>query len=207
MSVGRATEVEVLAYPAPRRDIASVTRVRSTWVLASLQALRERGHYDRYLALLPPQYHAEILFTVAGLWLPIDISVAHYTACQALGLSEDEQQRMGMNVGNRAQGTILATAVKMAKGAGVTPWTILPQFDRLWRRGLDGGAVAVFKTGPKEARIEVVACTLLEIPYWRAAFGGVLLDIASLFCQKAYIRAVTSRAAAKDECALRLQWA
>jgi hypothetical protein len=95
--------------------------------------------------------------------------------------------------------------VKVAKGAGVTPWTILPQFDRLWRRGADGGAVGIFRVGPKEARIEVVGCELLDIPYFRHAFRGVLLGVVAFFCQKGYMHEAPGRGA--GEAIFKFQWA
>jgi hypothetical protein len=143
---------------------------------------------------------------VAGVWLPVPVAHIHYEACLRLGLSEAETLEMGRGVGRRAQGTILATAVAMAKGAGVTPWTVLPQYDRLYRRGSDGGATAVFKLGPKEARIEVVGCDLMSNDYFRTAFRGVLLNIASLFCAKAYIHDHSRRHRARSA-VYQFQWA
>lgn len=75
---------------------------------------------------------------------------------------------MGRSVSMRAQRTILGTAAKMARGAGVTPWTILPPYGRLSRRGVDCGALAVFTLGPKDARIDIERCALFEMRF--AAF-------------------------------------
>jgi hypothetical protein len=195
----------VLPFPDDPLELAPARNYRSTWVLSSLSALKEFGHYERYLTLLPPQHHQTVLFAVAGLWLPMPVARAHYDACEALGLTHEQQVEMGMSVGKRAQGTILSTAVAMAKVSGVTPWTVLPQYDRLYRRGVDGGACAVFKLGPKEARIEFVGCELFDVAYFRTAFCGVLLNIASLFCTKAYVHDETRRPRANA--AFKFQWA
>jgi hypothetical protein len=98
----------------------------------------------------------------------------------------------------------LLTAAKAARGAGVTPWAILPQLDRFWRRGANGGAVEVTKLGPKEARAEFVGCMLFDITYFRNAFRGVLLGMGALFCQKPYIHDLPRRATA--EASFHLQW-
>jgi hypothetical protein len=94
--------------------------------------------------------------------------------------------------------------VKAARGVGVTPWTIFPQFDRLWRRGANGGAAAVFRLGPKEARTELVGCELFDIPYFQHAFRGVLFGIVSMFCEKAYVHTMPHRPHAAT---FRFQWA
>lgn len=43
-----------------------MTQYRSTWVLASLEMLRERGHFDAYCRELAPPPRDEVLFAVAG---------------------------------------------------------------------------------------------------------------------------------------------
>jgi len=204
MAEPRRREEIILPFPAPRETIAPATAYRSTWIVSSLQTLRERGHFEAYKRALTA-HHDTILTALAGSWLPIDVARAHYEACDALGLGRDEQIAMGAAVGNRAQGTLLATAVKAAKGAGITPWTIIPQFDRLYRRGANGGAAAVFKLGPKEARAEFVGCELFDVDYFRHAFCGVLINVGSLFCEKAYIHDLPRRR--RGDAVFKLQWA
>jgi hypothetical protein len=194
----------ILAFPAPRGEIPEVTRYRSTWIVSSLQSLRERGHFERYDARLA-RHREAILDCVAAMWLPLDIAVAHYAACDELRLPVDEQVAMGRAVGARAQGSLLATAAKASRTAGVTPWTILPQFDRLWRRGADGGGVEVTKVGPKEARVVLVGCALFDIEYFRNAFRGVLLGIGAMFCESPYVNDVAHRRM-PGEAIFQLQW-
>jgi hypothetical protein len=199
----RGGEETILAFPAPREEIEPATLFRSTWVVSSLQSLRERGHFARYDELLTTQ-RAEILECVAGTWLSMETAHAHYTACDGLNLPIEEQLAMGRAVGARAQGTILQTTVKAARGAGVTPWTILPQFDRLWRRGANGGGISVVKTGPKEARVEILGCTLFDVFYFRNAFRGVLLGIGDMFCRSPFVHDMARRT--PGEAAFQLQW-
>ncbi|MGO9000310.1 MAG: hypothetical protein ACLQVI_43850 [Polyangiaceae bacterium] len=200
----RAREELIAPFPVPREEIQPATAYRSTWLVSSLQTLRERGHFESYRRQLTA-HHDEILSALAGSWLPIAIARSHYEACDRLGLDIEEQLTMGRKVGNRAQGTILSSAVRAARGVGVTPWTIIPQFDRLYRRGANGGAAAVFKLGPKEARVEFVGCELFDIDYFRNAFRGVLLNVGSLFCERQYIHDVPRRR--RGEAIFKLQWA
>jgi len=178
---------------------------RSTWVVSSIQTLRHRGLFDRYAALLPAAHRDAILMCVAGTWLPVAVARAHYEACQALGLARAEQIANGMAVGERAQGTVLGTVARAATGAGVTPWTIVPQMQRLWERGADGGANCVTRAGPKEGTIETIGCELFDVPYFRAAFGGVVLGVVRLFARDAYVHDDTP-AHARGESVLRIQW-
>jgi hypothetical protein len=199
----RNREEVMLPFPGPREAIRPATGYRSTWLVSSLQTLRERGHFEDYRRLLAA-HHDTILSALAGSWLPMEVAKAHYDACNRLGLGAEEQVTMGMNVGNRAQGTVLSSAVMAARGAGVTPWTIVPQFDRLYRRGVNGGAAAVFKLGPKEARAEFVGCELFDIDYFRHAFRGVLLNVGAMFCEKQYIHDMPRRR--RGEAIFKLQW-
>ena len=70
-----------------------------------------------------------------------------------------------MDVSVQVQATFLGTLAKMGRSAGVTPWTGLVHFQRLWDRVLDGGGVAVYRVGPKDARVgDRVALSLVDIP-------------------------------------------
>jgi hypothetical protein len=123
---------------------------------------------------------------VAATWVPYGIAEEHYRACNSLGYGASEFTEMGHDVGNRIHGTMLATVVKLAKGAGVTPWTSFAQFGRLWERIFIGGGITVRKVGPKEAHVEVLGQGLLAIPYYHFAQRGLFLGLLDLFCTKAY---------------------
>jgi hypothetical protein len=201
----RTLDEVIVPFEPSRELVAPVTTYRSTWLLSSLQALRERDHLDRYYEMLPAQHHEAIRSVVAGVWMPLDLARAHYLACEELRLGVPEQIALGRAVSDKAQGSMLGTVVRMAKAAGVTPWTVLPQYGRLFHRGVQGGAIGVFKIGPKEARIEVVGCELFDIPYFRTAFRGVLQGIAGLFCRTSFIHDVPTNEA--GTATYRFQWA
>jgi hypothetical protein len=190
--VGASTEREevFLPFPRPRATIADATRFRSTWLTASQAALRERGHGDAYVLHLDAAHKDALLTVVPGIWVPMDLARAHYTACDALALSTEELIDVGMGATRRVNATALSLAVRLAKGSGVTPWTILAQVQRLWDRTSDGGGIAVYKLGPKEARVEVVGYPLAYLRYNRITFRGIVGAVIELFCQKAYVREV-----------------
>ena len=182
-----ASEEILVALPSSREKLEPVSQIRSTVLTTSLKAMRDRGYGDRYLALLPAQYHEALRTCFAGAWLPIEIGLAHYEACDALDLSTQEQFAIGKEVGLKIQGTFLGGMVKLARGVGVTPWLCMSKYQRLYERLFVGGGVIVTKLGPKEARIEALKLPLSRIPYFRTAFRGLNEASCELFCTKAYV--------------------
>ena len=129
------------------------------------------------------------------MWIPIEVAVAHYEACATLGLSHEKQLALGRVAGEKIQGTILGTAVRMAQDVGVTPWTVIPHFQRFWNRAFDGGGLYVEKRGPKEAHFEVHKSAQADCVYWRAALSGLGIGVLELFCRKAYMYETTKKRA------------
>jgi hypothetical protein len=209
-SAPASLEELLVPFPAARARVPMATQFRSTWLNSSLVALRERGHFERYVSFLPETDRAAILESVAGTWLPIYVAVAHYRACDALGLSKREAWELGMEVTRRAYGTSLALAFRLAKQAGVTPWSVLEQLPRVWERVWCGGGVAVHKRGPKEALVEIIQWPPAGVPYVRHSLPAVMEAVVELFCKKAYVTEVTTpktEAAPETVIALRVQWA
>ncbi|HEY1694100.1 MAG TPA: hypothetical protein VGG39_18155 [Polyangiaceae bacterium] len=194
----------IVALRHHRERIPPVARVRSTMVISSLRGLRERGLLDAYRVRLPEAFHEPILGAVVGAWLGLDVATAHYSACDALGLTVPEQVSMGASVGDAINGTFLGTVVRMARGAGVTPWLVLKQYARLWDRIFDGGDVEIDKLGPKEALIQMHGLSLFSIPYIRVAMRGMHQTGFMLFCNKCYM---TDLASGPTKHAYRAAWA
>jgi hypothetical protein len=178
-----------LPFPAASKDLVPLaTRFRSTWLTSSLRAIRDRGRLDEYFTYLPKEHHEVIRNSVAGSWLLVDVSVAHYAACDRLGFSQLELVTIGREVHLQAQASVFSMMVKLAAGAGVTPWTAFSQFNRLWDRVWIGGGVGVFKIGPKEARLEIVGWPCSDSNYITHAMRGVVGGMLEMFCTKAYLK-------------------
>lgn len=169
-TVNTAPEI-IVAHAAP---IVVASHVRSTLLQSSLAFLRSRGHYERYVSLLDPAHIEVIVGTLAPTWLPIELGLAHYAACDALALDDMERIAIGEAVGDKIQGTFMSTLVKTVRGAGVTPWVLLERFDRLWGRLFQGGSVQLVKVGPKDLTIELRGAQLTRFEYFRTAFIGVV---------------------------------
>jgi hypothetical protein len=189
-----------------RTTVPVATRFRSTWLSSSVRALRARNLFDAYLAHLPAQHHDAILNTVVGVWLPVKVAEAHYDACDKLKLPVQELVAIGSEVSLHAQGIVFATALNLAKGAGVTPWQVLPRLPEVWYRIWIGGGVAVYKLGPKDARLEVGGWTCASTTYCRIAMRGVLQGLTEIFCERAYVREVPALCS-KLTLGYRIAWA
>ncbi len=192
----------VLAFPA---TCVPVRHARSTILLGSIGAVRQAGHFDRYAAALPAEHRGELLEAIAGTWIAVEVAHSHYRACESLGLSTDEEVELGRAVFERTGDTMFGTVLRLAKGAGVTPWTVLPHLQRFWERGYDGGGLSVRRLGPKEARIDLAQCSLAEARYFRHAIRGLLLTVLQLFCTRAYMQEIAG--SRQNGCmSLRAQW-
>ena len=157
-----------MPLPCAREILPHTVAFRSTWVVSSHEGLRAIGKWEKYVSCLR-DHRETILACVAGAWLPIAVARAHYEACEGVGLSVDEIDVMGRGSGGQVRKAWHASFFAAADRSGASPWGVLSQIDRLWRRSADGGAVAVFGLGDRMARLEYVGCELLEIPYFRHA--------------------------------------
>jgi hypothetical protein len=179
----------ILDYPKP---LERVTAIRSTLLTSSLSSLRERGLFERYDALQSSPHRHKILNAVAGEWLPLEIALAHYQACDALGLSESEQFAIGKDVSRRVHETFLNLIVKAARGVGMTPWMLLPRGNNMNSRLCIGGGVRICKLGPKSVRIELARLPQLAIPYVRNGLVGLYVAAIELLAENVTARVVKS---------------
>lgn len=180
---------------------------KSTLLVSSVQALRERGHLDAYLARITPAHRERMLFTVVGVWLPIELAIEHWAATHSLRLPIAEQLQMGAAVHARVHTALLRTIGALARGSGATPWTALNHFQSLFERMFrGGGGTRVIKLGPKEARLEIAGFPLAGNPYFRTSFRAFLQAGGDLFCARIYVNDVPAMCTA-NKLAYRAAWA
>lgn len=161
--------------------------MRSTILIASVSNIKSVGVFDTYARHVPSRHHAHLFDTVAAEWVPLEAASAHYAACDALTLTAEQQLEMGQRTVERIGQLIIGTAIKLATQAGATPWSLFPHVQRYWMRADDGGGIAVYKLGPKEARLDLVEFPLCESPFYRRALTGWVGKLAGLFCTKMYV--------------------
>ncbi len=193
----------VVPLPSPLQPFRNA---RSTVILSSIDVFRHSPRWEDYVKALDPRHKETLLTAVAASWIPLPAASAHYAAGDALELSVDEQVANGRKTFDRAGSSIFGTVIKLAKNAGVTPWTLISHFQRFWTRTYDGGGVSVAKVGPKEAWVDLVQAPLCESRYFRNALRGVILSGVDMFCGKAYM---FERPGARphDGALYRIQWA
>ena len=179
----------ILDYPKP---LEPVTAIRSTLITSSATSLRERGLFERYDALQTSPHRDKILNAVAGEWLPLEVGLAHYRACDALGLSESEQMAIGKDVSRRIHETFLNLVVKAARGVGMTPWLLLPRGNTMNSRLCIGGGVRIWKLAEKSVRVELAHMPQLAIPYVRNGLVGLYAAAIELLAENVTARIVKS---------------
>ena len=186
--------------------IRTATHVRSTLIQSSLNGLKDAGHFDRYLEVLDPVHREAVLHTLAPTWLPLAVGLAHYAACEALNLDAYQQREIGERVGDRIQGTFLKTLTRGVRAVGITPWTLLGHFDRLWARLFQGGSVELTRTGPKDVTIQICGAVIPRYEYFRIGFSGVVRNgFKFVGVANPYVNIVQWNAA-KDEFSMHAAW-
>lgn len=167
-----------------------VHEVRGTLIASSLQSLRENGLYDRYVTHLPKERRDEVLYCVANSWLPVEVAMVHYGACEAMNLSDNELTKMGEMVSARIMGTFLGTMLRSTRsvGAAPTPWTLLKVYPRVCDRLLNGGHHIVRELGPKDATVETSVIPMYKYRYFRTACIGLMRGAAGMFAKTIYAR-------------------
>jgi hypothetical protein len=173
---------------AQRVAVRTCTRVRSTVLVTSIQALREAGYEAAYTALVAPALREHLFGLGAPAWLPIELADAHYRACDGLGLRNEEIMAIGARLAPaHASGATIVAQAARATGM-VTPWTVLAHAPRYWARMYDGAEVTVHEDGPKDARVEVAGQPLARYGYWRVGFAGVLRGLAEALASRAHVK-------------------
>ena len=184
-----------------------VTHARGTLLASSLETLKQAGHYERYREALPASLHDQVLYVLAHSWVPIELAVAHYEACDALALGAEELDNIGKLVAERLANTFLTTLVRAARDAGIdAPFIALRSQGRIWDRLYMGGGVKILRLGPKDAFGEFYGLPLSQIPYFRQAFCAYYRALAQMFTRRAYVNIVRAVDPQPTTLALRGSW-
>jgi hypothetical protein len=185
----------------------TVTHVRGTLLASSLHILKDAGHYDAYLKRLPDEFHERVLYTLAMSWVPIDVAMAHYSACDALALDDAELNRIGLLVSTRYADSFLGTMLRTSRQAGLeAPWMALRAQTRIWDRVYIGGSIGIYRTGPKDGISEKRGLPLAQIRYFRGTYLGWFQGLGDLFVKKLYLRYVRPRDASPHTLAVAGSW-
>jgi hypothetical protein len=171
-----------------------VVKVRGSLIVSSLQTLRALDYFPRYVEHLAPSDRDKVLFALAASWLPLEVAMAHYAACDAMGLDDTELDSIGQSVSARIMGTFLGTLLRGSRqvGAHTAPLVALKHYDKLWDRLLFGGACVVQQTGPKDAIIESKGVPMFRYRYFRVAYVSLIRGAGLMFAKTFYARVLRS---------------
>lgn len=172
----------------------AVTHVRGALIVSSLGVLKELGRFDRYTQLLDPSHQEQVLEVLALSWVPIEVALAHYRACDSLGLGQAELAQIALVLSTRYADSIFGTMLRTSRQVGLdAPWLALRSQGRFWDRVYVGGGVRAYRLGPKDAHLEQHGLPLAEIAYFREAHRLWLQAIGGLFAKTIHIRLVRPR--------------
>jgi hypothetical protein len=169
-----------------------VVQVRGSLLVSSLQTLRELGYYDRYLGGLRKELHEPVLFALASSWVPIEVALGHYAACESMELEEQDLDAMGKHVGARIMGTFLGTLVRSSRIAASRPLLALQHYPRLWERLMSGGSCTVEQKGPKDALIDSRGVPMFRFRYFRVAYSALIRGAGGLLGRAVHTRITRS---------------
>jgi hypothetical protein len=180
----------VVPFPTP---LEPVRRVRSTLLLASQQALRTCGYFDAYRERLDPELADGVLGVVAGTWVPTSTALAHYRACDNLGLTSPQQMELGRHTGHGLKQHLTRIVAALSRSVGISPWLVFEQYNRFWARAFEGGGVCVIQHGLKEAEVMYQRCVLFESRYFRSAARGVAAGLLASVTRRAFVSELALR--------------
>lgn len=168
--------------------------------------MRARGLEAAYFAKLPREHHARIQSLTAAEWIGPELAFAHYETLDALGMTAEQIEENGVQVAQQLQRGFLSVVLRFVVESGVTPWSVLERYQKLWERYFDGSAIEVRKTGPKDARAQVAGFPLARIKYIRIGVAGIMRGVLELVCKRAYVTPIHAEC---DESTLtyKISWA
>jgi hypothetical protein len=175
---------------APYEVVTPATEVRGTLITASLTTVREHGLEARYFSLLDPQNHRDIREVVPLSWLSMELALSHYQVMEQLYPTPNEQIENGKATAERTQNTYVRTIMRALKSTGrVDPLELLTRLGHATGRSVrGGGAVAAYRTGPKDARVELVGFPFLSVSYARYGWQGMFESTLGLAATRMFAR-------------------
>jgi hypothetical protein len=199
------TEDLVYAPKTTKLTTPRVDAVRGFVFTTGLRWLREHDLVDRYVEHLPESLRASVGTMTATEWIPLDLALQCYAACDALNLSVEEQIDVGRTVSAANNGVVVTTIVRLIGGLGATPWLGLRHIDKVWHRSNRGGAVAVFRESDRAARLEFWRVPMAASRFFVTSMRGAVAVGVEALCDRVLVSELPGYAE-EDGFALRVVW-
>lgn len=181
--------------------------MRRVLIHSSMDELKQVGAFPRYRALIDDVALAAITEAIGPGWLSGELALAHYSACDALGLDDAVITQLGARAGEKIQNTLLVSSTKREPGRGEhSPWDSLGAFWRMGRRLYEGSSSQYVKLGPSELLIETIGNPLFATRYYRLAHVAFLAAAFSAFGVRAQAHGAYRREAGAEIAEARIAW-
>lgn len=149
--------------------------VRRMLVHSSIAELGASGLYERYRELIEGGSLERIRELIGPGWMPVELALEHYSACDRLQLSDKTIHEAGIRAGDKMGSALLvAGAQPQVEEKDRSPWPLLQAFARMGRRIYDGASAQYVKTGSNALRIEYYGNPLFAFHYYQVAHCGFL---------------------------------
>jgi hypothetical protein len=185
----------------------TVTHARGTVLVNSLENLRTMGLFERYTAFLPTGERDEILYALAASWVPVQLIMTHYHACDRLGISEADIARAAELTSKRMSSTFFARAFRVARNGGMDAFPrVMAGCHRFFDRLYMGGGCTALRTGPKDMIVESHGLPFAGSLYFRAVYLSFFRLSAAMFCKSNLVRYVRARRPDPGTLAISCSW-
>ncbi|MET0340580.1 MAG: hypothetical protein ABW252_06240 [Polyangiales bacterium] len=186
--------------------VQPVTEVKNALLQSSLSQLRASGLCARYVALVDPRVPRDIEATLAMSWVPVQLAITHYQACDRMALEEDALQALGSGVGDRMQQMSLVSSAKTTSIIPGALWASAGPLRRMWARHYRGGSVQVVKLGACEMELGLRGFVLNQFRYFRQAqLSAIAVAFAAIGARDTSVK-LDLYNSVKDELKLRISW-
>jgi hypothetical protein len=162
----------IVPHDAKRGPLTAVRRMLIHSSLAELQTL---GVYDDYCSLMDPETLTGIKGMIGPGWIPADLAIKHYDACEQLGLSDEQVQNLGARSGENIGSALMVAGAQLPElKTEQSTWSMITAFSRMGPRMYEGSSAQYVKLSPHELQIEYVGNPLFSTSYYRNGFLGFL---------------------------------
>ena len=177
----------ILAAPPTTARVA--TGLHGAILTTSYAFVRQGALEARYRSMLAPEYRADLPATTSLDWYPMELAFEHYRVMDRLFPEAHRHIEFGRRSSESTQNAVIHTIIRgLAAAQALTPLAAIRCAPRLFARFLQGGAVEVRQTGPKDALLEIDGLPLLRIPYVRNGLQGMFESGLSKLTQRCFVR-------------------
>jgi hypothetical protein len=162
------TPVVIVPHDPTRGPLVAVRRLL---IHSSIAELSRLGLYESYRGLIGSSSLARIDELMGPGWMPVELALEHYEACDKLGLSDEQVHGIGLRSGEK-MGEVLLTANAHAGGEARDARPLIEAFSRMRERIYAGGSCQYTQLGPKKLIVEYKDNALFSIGYYRVAYLG-----------------------------------